>query len=399
MQEKIRVFRLMHRLNVGGPTYHAAFLTTFMNKERFDSRLYSGNVDETEKNGDYITREYGVDPIYVPGMYRKFSPLNDLKAFIFLVKEMKRFRPQVFHSHASKAGALGRVAAFITGVPIIVHTYHGNVFSGYWNSVINSSVRFVERSLAKISTRIIVISDRQYEEIITKYHISSPKKASTVYLGLDLEKFDAVDPKVRLVFRNKYHLNDQNVAVVIVGRLDSVKNHSLFLDMISIAKEKSSKTINAFIIGDGALREDLMEKCNTLNLSYSYLDNKPEPADVHFLSWREDVDKLLSAMDVIALTSLNEGTPVSLIEGQAARLPVVSSNVGGVKDVVEDNGCNKIIDTFEPEDFAQELIDIIDSGIKKPDNSRVIRKFSYTRLVNDIEKIYSDEYNKIRVAR
>ena len=391
----------MHRLNVGGPTYHATYLTRYLNRSKFETRLYSGNIDQSEKDGEYILREHGVVPIYVPHMFRRFNPIKDFRAFLFILQELRRFKPDIFHSHASKAGAIGRIAAYICGVPVIIHTYHGNVFSNYWGSFISAGVRTIEKFLARLTNRIIVISDLQFDEIVGKHKICKKEKASIIYLGLDLMKFNEIDSEKIEQSHTILNKGKDEYAIGIIGRLDPVKNHNLFLEMIAISKKISNKHIRGYIIGDGALRESLEKKCDDLNLKHSYKNSEDPKTDIVFLSWQSDLTSILPGLDILTLTSFNEGTPVSLIEGQAARLPIISTDVGGVKDIIAPHKLNQIVEGFDPVDFAKALIKIIENLEKydRPDNKKILKNFHYKRLINDIENLYHYEIEKRRMDK
>jgi glycosyltransferase involved in cell wall biosynthesis len=387
-----RILRIMHRINVGGPTFHAALLTSYMNPEIWETKLLAGKLSKGEKSGEYILDQYDVSAQYIPGMYRSVGFYNDLRAFVFIYSMIREYRPTVLHTHASKSGFLGRIAGFILGVPVIVHTYHGNVFKGYWSSPISMLAQFIERILAKITTKIVTISQSQYNEIVNEFKISDSYKTKVIPLGLDLQKFKDNIFNKRKLFRKKYGV-DKEICIGILGRLDSVKNHQLLLKSFAYAKSRTGSRVVVFIIGDGIELEGLFQLSSNLKLSYKYKNDSEDLYDVNFMSWREDIDTILSGLDLMALTSLNEGTPVSLIEAQVSGLPIITTNVGGVSDIVMRSKNNKIINSFSEDVFGEELLSLlsrIDIDELRVPNMEVFKKYNYNRLVNDIEQLYLD---------
>ena len=224
-----RVLRIINRFNLGGPTYNVAFLTRYMSPE-FETLLVGGSRDETEEASDFILNNMGVVPVIIPEMNREISIINDIIAYKKIRQIIKDFKPDIVHTHASKAGCLGRWAAYRSGVPVIVHTFHGHVFHSYFNSAITSFYKTVERRLATKTTKIIALSEKQKEELSLIHNISTPDKFEVIPLGFDLSHFhENIDCK-RAKFRNQYLIEDDEIVIVIVGRLVPIKNHNKFLE-------------------------------------------------------------------------------------------------------------------------------------------------------------------------
>ena len=328
-----RVFRLINRFNIGGPAYNVTYLTKFLPPE-FETLLAGGMKDESEAGSEHIPMEYGIKPRIIEKMRRSVNPANDIAAYNSIKKIIKEYKPHIVHTHASKAGFLGRMAAISCNVPVIVHTYHGHIFHSYFNNVQTSVYKNIERYLGSKSTALIALSEKQKQELSEIHKIAPAEKFHIVPLGFDLERFWTDTDKKRKRFREKYGLEDDTVAVGVMGRLVPIKNHALFLTAFKNAKERISGSAKAFIIGDGELKQSLINQCIESNLSYSTVE-KPNPlASVIFTSWIKDTDTAMAGLDIVALSSLNEGTPVSLIEAQAASKPVISTLTGGIGNVV-----------------------------------------------------------------
>lgn len=386
-----KVLRIINRLNLGGPTYNAAYLSAFMAPE-FETLLVAGMKDESEASSEFITEKLGLKPIFIKDMHRSLSPVKDRKAYKEIIKIIREFKPDIVHTHAAKSGALGRLAAINEGVPVIVHTFHGHIFHSYFNPLKTKIFLNIERYLSKKSSATIAISNKQFEELCYDFKIDKKEKFKIVPLGFDLKRFTLNKEVNRKIFRQKYSLEDNDIAVGIIGRLVPVKNHSLFLNAFKIAKEKTSKSIKAIIIGDGELNETIKNEAKELGLNIGPTSTKE--TDVIFTSWIKDIDKALPGLEIVALTSLNEGTPVSLIEAQASGVPIVSTRVGGIEDVVLENKTALLSDNNDVEGFSKNLIDLIQNNDKRIQFSQdgpqvVMQKFSYLRLVEDMKKLYS----------
>lgn len=385
----IRVLRILNRFNLGGPTYNAAYLTKHLSSD-FKTLLVGGVIDKTENSSMHILDELGVKPIIIPEMRRSITYNQDLVAYCKIKEIIHRFKPDIIHTHASKAGSLGRWAAYRCGVPVVVHTFHGHVFHSYFGPAKTSIVKSVERSLAKISTSIIAISEKQKHELCNEHRITSEDKVSVIPLGFDLNRFrEGYDAK-RKKFRQEYDVDDKEIAVGVIGRLVPIKNHSLFIDVIAELTRISDLPFRFFIVGDGESRSDIEAYARLKNVSFT--DKKGVKATLTFTSWIKEIDYVNAGLDIVSLCSLNEGTPVSLIEAQAAGTPIVTTNVGGIQDVVSP-GKTALLSNNNPQDFSEKILQLaLDHDLRE--NMRmngwpfVHNKFHFTRLVKDMEDLY-----------
>ena len=389
-----RVLRILNRLIVGGPVLNAAYLTHYMAPE-FETILMVGQKERNEEDAEYLTKQLGITPIYLPEMERSVNGFNDLKAYKKIKRIIKEFKPDIVHTHAAKPGALGRMAAYSMNVPVIVHTYHGHVFHSYFGKFKTWVYITLERYLAKKSDALIAISPTQKYELVNDYKIASEKKFRVIPLGLDLDKFQTDYESKRKKFRDEFGLNENEIAIGIIGRLVPVKNHTLFLEAISYVLKNSSKPIKAIIIGDGEMRKTLEKKAIQLGISYTTSKEDKHPFPLIFTSWRSDVDVINAGLDIVTLTSFNEGTPVSLIEAQAAQKPIVSTKVGGIKDVVIEGVTALLSDVHDKETFFENLCRLVEDADLRRELSthgreHVIKRYGYQRLIKDMSGLYND---------
>ncbi|MCU0435292.1 MAG: glycosyltransferase [Bacteroidia bacterium] len=386
-----RVFRLINRFNLGGPTYNVAYLSRYLAPE-FETLLAGGEKDESEGSSEYMVRQLGLEPIIIPRMRRPINFRDDRAAYQHIKKLIKEFKPDIVHTHASKAGTLGRLAAASCKVPVVVHTFHGHVFHSYFGRTQTEVYKRIERYLARRSTAIVAISDKQKEELALEHRICPPEKITVVPLGFDLSRFDDAGGLMRAAFRNEWKLRSDEVAIVILGRLVPVKNHELFLNALKQVMNLRKQPVRAFIVGDGELRSTLEQLTRQMGFSIATSPHDA-PADVTFTSWIRDAERVLAGADVVCLSSWNEGTPVSLIEAQAAGKPVVSTRVGGVENVVDENRTGFLSPTGDSETFAAHLLRLVnDTGLRHEMGSHgkphVMERYHYTRLVNDMAALY-----------
>lgn len=385
-----RVLRIINRFNIGGPTYNAANLTKFLPDE-YETLLVGGMKDETEDGSEHILNELDIKPTYIKHMHRSINLVEDYKGYKEIKAIIRDFKPDIVHTHASKAGTLGRLAAYNMKVPIIVHTFHGHVFHSYFGKLKTSLYKNIERYLAKRTSKIVAISEIQKKELAELHRIGPSDKFEVVNLGFNLIKFTENKDEKRAAFRTKFKIQPDNIAIGIVGRLVHIKNHELFIRAIANLKTNGINNIRAFIIGDGELRDELSNLCKDLNIDYSW--DSDTPATIQFTSWIKDMDQAYPGMDVIALSSLNEGTPVTLIEAQASGLPIVSTNVGGIEDIVLKGKTALLSDSEDLIEFSKNLNEIVVNAELRHNMSGAgvdfaLKKFNHLRLAADMAKLY-----------
>ena len=407
----MKIVRIIARLNVGGPARHVVWLNQALQDDEFESVLLTGTVPEGEENMEYFAEANGVKPIFIKEMSRELS-LQDAKSLWKIYREIVREKPDVIHTHTAKAGTVGRVAGFLyrwltfgtlIGKPRkvkIIHTFHGHIFHGYYGDLKTKIFLFIEKNLARFaSDKIIVISDQQRKEISGDFRVGKAKQFEVIRLGLDLEAFADWREK-REILRREINAEDDEILVGLVGRLTEIKNHEMFLRVIKLFEDARSNAeteilskVRFVIIGDGHRREPLEDMARELGIEHA----------VEFLGNRNDAEIFYAGLDVIALTSRNEGTPLSLIEAMANEKPIISTSVGGVVDLLGDvrdkkDGftiCERGIrtDSEDAEGFCKGLIHLIENPDLQKEFTRngkdfVIRNYDKKRLISDIKKLY-----------
>ncbi|HET7435024.1 MAG TPA: glycosyltransferase [Thermoanaerobaculia bacterium] len=387
MSEKLRVARVIARLNVGGPARHVAWLTAALNDEQFESLLITGSLPAGEDDMSSFARERGVEPLVIEAMSRAISP-KDIFVIAKLFRIFRRFRPDVVHTHTAKAGTVGRIAAllyrFTTRRRVrLVHTFHGHVFHGYYGRLATRVFITIERLLARITDTIVVISRRQLEEIHGTYRLGRREQFAVIPLGLDL-----AIPDAHADLREELGLPRDAFVAGIVGRLTEIKDHRLFLEGVAASRDAGATFV---IIGGGHLREPLESYAKELG------------ADARFLGNRDDPEVFYSALDALVLTSKNEGTPLTIIEAMSHAIPVIATPVGGVPDLLGDplrdlgDGatlCERGI-TIErtPRAFAAAIRQLkSDASLRAELGARgrtfVESEYTVARLVRDIRALY-----------
>lgn len=379
--DRIRVLRVIARLNVGGPALHVSLLNAGMDPRRFVSWLVTG----TENPGEGSLRGYaearGVEPVVIREMLGQatLAP-RDLVALARLTALVRRIRPHVVHTHTAKAGFLGRVAARVARVPVVLHTYHGHVLSGYYGRARTTGLRLMERGLARLSDRLIAVSDRVRDDLVT-FGVAPADRFTVVPLGLDLAPmFEAGTQRGR--FRKELGIGAEAPLVGIVGRLFPIKNHALFLDAAArVARTHAAARF--VVVGDGPLRAELEARAAQSDLA----------GRVVFTGWRHDLPLIYADLDTLVVSSLNEGTPVSAIEAMAAGCPVVATRVGGLPDLVADGRTGCLVPPGDGAALAGAVAGLLDDearsrSVREAARIDVEQRFLASRLVADLEQLY-----------
>jgi glycosyltransferase involved in cell wall biosynthesis len=377
--QPIKVMHVIARLNIGGAALYVIQLTSSLAEPGYRSQLVCGLVGKSEGDMQYVADAKHSPVTIMPSLGREISPVGDLATVYKLWRLMRRERPDVVHTHTAKAGFVGRLAAWLAGVPVIVHTFHGHVFAGYFGPAKTRLFLTLERLCARLSTTIVTLSDSLKRELIEVYHITQPDHVAVIELGFELGGLAQL-PRHQGAFRAQHELPADAPLVGIVGRLVPIKNHDLFLQAARRVLERLPGTYFA-IVGDGERREALAALARSLGI-----DRR-----VRFTGWITDVLPVYSALDALVLSSNNEGLPVSLIEALAAGVPVVATAVGGVTDLLEGGRLGAIV----PPDNAGALADAIIAALTDParavtDETRaaVARRYDIRRSAEQTGALY-----------
>ncbi len=373
----IRVARIIARLNIGGPAIQAITLTERLAPLGYETLLIRGTEASHEGSMDHLAEELGVQPLRLVRMGRELGP-GDLVAFVQLVRALRRFRPDVVHTHAAKAGTLGRLATLVPGRgrrPVTVHTFHGHSLTGYFGPRKAALFLRVERFLAKRTTCLIAVSEEVRNDLV-RLGVAPRERFDVIHLGLDLDRFDVAGPQrsdQAAALRAELDIPADAKVVTLIARLVPIKRVDRFL-AVAHALAAQRDDVWFLIVGDGWLRERLQAT--------------PPPRTV-WAGFRRDVPAVCFASDVVVLTSDNEGTPVSLIEAQAAGVPVVSTRVGGAAAVVAPGGGTLVDDADDIPRFAAAVAAALDGAGPADDRrAHVMSTFSLGRLVSDIDGLY-----------
>jgi glycosyltransferase involved in cell wall biosynthesis len=369
----IRVMRIIARMNVGGPAVQVSGLMRGFNAKEFDHRLYTGYCAADE--ADYLdTVATDVKAVRIQGFGRRVSLGGDLKAFISLVSEIRDFKPHVIHTHTAKAGFLGRVASIVSLQPAIrVHTFHGHLLNGYFGSFKRSLVVIAEKFLALFTHQLLAVGDKVRQDLLNA-GIGTKDKFGLMPPGLAI----GVLPD-RKESRNALTLPAISLQCAFIGRVTQIKRPDRFLDVVSEIQKRGVK-LDFSIAGDGELLEMCRERIKQENLP------------VTILGWQSDIERVLSSADMVVLTSDNEGTPLSLIQAGMAGLPVVTTNVGSVPEVVLD-GVTGIVTGLDVQEIADALEklandDVLRTKLGVAAQEFTLSNFGVKRLVHDHEELY-----------
>ena len=383
-----RVARVITRLNIGGPAIQAIELSTELRASGFDTCLIYGQLPAGE--GDMTTiLPLSTESVYLEELVRPISPLRDLRAFWRIYRTLCRWKPDIVHTHMAKAGTLGRLAALFYNFTSgrnhnarLIHTYHGHVFEGYFGSTSTKTFLAIERWLGRRTDVLVAISNRIKQDLLHTFRVAREDQIAIIPLGFDLERFLKLTDDNRESARRMLGVVGDAIVVSTVGRLTEIKQHALFLDMAGRLAHRSSRFV-FLIVGDGELRNNLEQRAEQIGIA----------PRVRFLGWRGDLENVYSATDIFVLTSRNEGTPVALIEAMASSVAVISTDVGGVRDVIAHQTLGVVVPFGDAARLATAVERLANSPVQRAEMGRQARefvreRFSRPRLLADICDLY-----------
>ena len=386
----MRVLRIITRLNIGGPSIQAITLSDRLASRGFETRLVHGQLDAGEGDMRYLLSP-AVDVRYLSSLRRPPAPAHDAIALAQLLDVMRDVRPHVVHTHMAKAGTLGRAAAAIYNRTAgrdrparVVHTYHGHVLEGYFSPAKTRLFLGIERALARATDRIVAISPRIRTELLAEQRIGRAGQYRVVPLGFELGGLAAIDDAARAKAHALLQIPAGAGVVTTVGRLTAIKQHQLFLETARLIGQ-ASEPIVFLIVGDGDLRGELEATASAFGLADR----------VRFLGWRRDLETIYGATDVFLLTSRNEGTPVALIESMAAGCAGVSTDVGGVRDVLESDAVGLLAASGDAPALAGHVNALLADPARRrrigeAGRALVVARYGLDRLVDDVETLYRE---------
>jgi glycosyltransferase involved in cell wall biosynthesis len=379
--ERIRVMRIIARLNIGGPALHATLLTDRLDPDRYESVLVTGVEQAGEGNYLALHGRRSARIVVVPALGRALDLRRDVATLLELARLIRRVRPHIVHTHTAKAGAVGRLAAWLARVPVIVHTYHGHVLDGYFTAWKTRIFVAIERWLAKRSHCVLAVSENVRRELLAR-GIGTAEQLRVIPLGLELERFAAAD-SLRGHLRRELDVKPDTPLVGIVARLVPIKAHETFVAVAAILTRRTD--CHFVVVGDGERRSELEQLATRAGVD----------GRIHFLGWRADLERIYADLDVVVLTSRNEGSPVALIEAMAAGKPVVATSVGGVPDVVEHGVSGILVRAGDVEALAS----AVEGVIRDPTRGRLMGEagrrrvrgvYGADRLLRNMDDLYQE---------
>jgi glycosyltransferase involved in cell wall biosynthesis len=388
-RRRVKTVRIIARLNVGGPARHVVLANQGLSARGYDTLLVHGRVGPGEASLEHAAHDAELRVTMVPELGPRISIISDLVAFAKLLRVMFAESPDIVHTHTAKAGALGRVSAALFNATrarrrraVVIHTFHGHVLSGYFGRAGNMAVRLSERLLALLTDWIVTISPRQKEEIAHRFGVAPASKIVVIPLGLDLSELLA-SPVNDTSIRDRLGISRTDLVFGFVGRFVAIKDLATLIRAFASAHTAVPST-HLMLFGDGPQRAELRDLARHEGIE----------SHVHFVGWTEDLVSVYSAIDVCVLSSLNEGTPVALIEAMAAGRPVIATAVGGVPDVVDHGRTGMLVPSRDAAALGGAMAELASNAGLRFEMGRngredVGRRFSHLRLVEDLSQLYA----------
>jgi glycosyltransferase involved in cell wall biosynthesis len=383
--EPIRILRVIARLNMGGPALHVSYLTRGLAARGYDTTLVSGRLGRGEDSMSYVAEGLGVEALHAPQLSREVSPLHDPQSIAFLARTIRRLRPHILHTHTAMAGAVGRAAALVSGSarpPVIVHTFHGHVLHGYFDSLRTRAFLEAERALARSTTRLIAVSPEVRDDLVS-LGVAPAEKFSVIRLGIDLSsRVDAGEGRADL--RRLFGIPEDRFVIGWIGRMTGIKRVPQIIEAFSRLRAAGVEA-TLCLVGSGPDREAVEKLAHELGVM----------RDILFVGYQRDVAPYYDLFDTLVLASANEGTPVVAIEALAAGTPVVSTNVGGVADVVDDGRTGLLVPADDAEALAQALATLARDPERRAQFGRAGReivpaRYAVERLLDDTDALYRE---------
>lgn len=384
MTKPIKIVRIIARLNIGGPAVNVSILSSSLNRDIFQTTVIYGSLAEGEAGLEHILRSEGVRMELVPELGREINPIDDLKALWKIYNILRKEKPDIVHTHTAKAGTLGRIAAILAGTKVKVHTFHGNVFRHYFGRLRTKAFVLIERFLGLFTTKVITVSARQKSELTKEFRIIPDDKCYVVPLGVDIFRLTKDVTDVGML-RRQIGAGEDAFLVGMLGRIVPVKNHRMLLEAaLRVKNKRSDINVRYVIVGRGELERELKNMVVSMGLDKVF----------NFLGWREDLGNIYAGLDVVALTSMNEGTPLALIEAMAMGKAIIATDVGGVPDIIDDGNSGILVRRDDAEDFAGKLIGLLDDKVLRDKLGRVAlsqsKRFEKQNLVNIMTEFYKE---------
>ncbi len=378
--KRIKIAQVITRMDWGGSPDVLRVLCRRLDPAVYDLRVIIGLTGYPTDKTKLFFNDFKDKIIFIPELKREVSLVSDWRAIRKLWKVFREEKFDIVHTHTAKAGALGRLAAKLAGVPAIIHTSHGHNFYGYFNVFFSRAVIIIERILSFFTDRIIVLTKLEKRDCLS-FKVAKARKIALVYMGLELDSFQAGNPdKIRV----ELDIQSREKVVGYVGRLDAIKGPQFFVNAARLCLQKNN-SLKFILVGEGVLRKELEEKVASWGLQNRII----------FTGWRDDIPTIMSIMDVLILPSLNEAVGIVLIEAQSLGVPVVASNVGGIPEIIKDKQTGILVEPANPHLLAGAVIELLNNpsrmkAMSEAAKNRVRGRFKAESMVEKITGIYSE---------
>lgn len=390
LKKKLKILRIFSRLNIGGPSYHVINLTDGLKDYNYETKLVVGQCAPWEGDLSFYAREKKVSPVVLPCFSYRISPLNDVITFFQLLFIILKEKPDVVHTHTFKAGALGRVAAFLGRTPVIVHTYHGHLLNNYWSGWKIFTLKSIEKALGALSDVCIGVSHQVSSDLINA-GVVKKEKMKTVELGFDFNYLNH-EMQSPSTLRKMLHIDRNQFVFGTACRLVPIKDIELLL-RASVPALLETNNSHLVIVGQGPEKEFLIQLMHELTLSHEQIKSR-----IHFMNWITPFQRELKDFNLYICSSKNEGTSVSVIEAMIAKVPVISTSVGGMPDLLEHGKSGILLKTNGTDELTNEIVkayDLFQNGKSSDVDLHALKlktqvRFGEARLSQEIDRIYAD---------
>lgn len=369
---KPRLLIIHNRLVIGGPALDIIPLAYHL-RDAFEIHVLYGCKEKDETEPSFLIGKYkGLKLVNIPTLYRSPLLFKDIRAWLTIYRYIREFRPDIVHTHGAKVGFLGRLAAKRAKVPLILHTFHGHLFHSYFNRITSKALIVLERQLLRITDFIIAVSETQKKELQDILRVKDPSKIKVVKLGVDYIDIMMKD-HYRQAFRRTYGIDRNTICIGMLGRMVGIKNPVFFLEVAAdILQHHTGKPVKFFVIGDGSEVPAMKRFLSQKKIDYSGSGDSP----VVFTSWVQNIQSILEGLDIVVLTSFNEGTPLSLIEAQLCSKPVVAADVGGVRDTMLAGQTGYLISNHDVKEFSRAITRLADDDVLRKTMGEQAREFA-----------------------
>ena len=395
---RIKVIHIITRLDMGGSAQNTLLTALNHDPNRYSVCLIKGSTHEsamTEAEAQLVNKQLatakkqGIEVVDVPALLRRISPFNDIKSFVSIFRILRTSKPDIVHTHTSKAGILGRLAAWMARVPIIIHTPHGHVFYGHFGRSLSKIFLQMEKLLGRITHHHIALTPEECNDYLC-LRVSNPGNTTVIYSGVDIRRFRKV-AKQRTEKRKELGTPPDSLVIGYVGWLIPIKGVTYLVSAMARAAEQHPKSLLVLVgKGDDKGEEEvkLKKQVESLGLADKVL----------FLGWRADVEEIMGCFDILVLPSLNEGMGRVLVEAMAAGLPIVASSVGGIPDLVKDGKNGLLVPPADASALAKTISDLLSDKEKRnrmgEAGKKMCRQYSAEAMLEQIDDLYTELLEK-----